>query len=305
MIRLTSLAGIAIISFSAIFVRLAEVSPTTAAFFRAAYAIPALFLVWRVIHHRDRRDSRSRWLAFVSGTFLAIDLSFWHQAIAWIGAGLGTVLGNTQVVFVGVAAWVLHKERPNQFALMTIPFVFLGVVLISGLGDPGAYGTNPVGGVIYGILTGLFFGGFILVFRASNKGLAPVAGPLLDATCGMAVGTLGASLFDSGFSIVPSWPAHGWLLAMALGSQVIGWLFISYALPRLPALETSVQLLVQPMLTILWGRLIFDEYLSTLQWMGALLVLGGVGFLSIRGTVEKQVSGPVVPPTAVDVITIE
>ncbi len=305
MTRLTGLAGIAIISFSAIFVRLAEVSPTTAAFFRAAYAIPALFLIWMVIRHRDRRDSRSRWLAFASGILLAIDLSFWHQAIAWIGAGLGTVLGNTQVVFVGVAAWILHKERPSQFTLVTIPIVFLGVVLISGLGAAGAYGTNPLGGVIYGILTGVFFGGFILAFRASNKGLAPVAGPLLDATCGMAVGTLGASLFDSGFSIVPWWPAHGWLLAMALGSQVIGWLFISYALPRLPALETSVQLLVQPMLTILWGRLIFGEYLSTLQWLGVVLVLGGVGYLSIRGTVEKQVSEPVMPPAPADVITIE
>ena len=145
MTRLTGLAGIAIISFSAIFVRLAEVSPTTAAFFRAAYAIPALFLIWMVIRHRDRRDSRSRWLAFASGILLAIDLSFWHQAIAWIGAGLGTVLGNTQVVFVGVAAWILHKERPSQFTLVTIPIVFLGVVLISGLGDPGAYGTNPLG----------------------------------------------------------------------------------------------------------------------------------------------------------------
>ncbi len=305
MTRLVGLAGIATISFSAIFVRLADVSPTTAAFFRAAYAIPALYLVARMIRDRDRREPRMRWLAFFSGTFLAIDLSFWHQAIAWIGAGLGTVLGNTQVVFVGVAAWFLHKERPSQSALLMIPIVFLGVVLISGLGDPAAYGANPVGGVIYGILTGLFFGGFILLFRASNKGLAPVAGPLLDATCGMAVGTLGASLFDPGFSVVPSWPAHGWLLAMALGSQVIGWLFISYALPRLPALETSVQLLVQPMLTILWGRLLFGEYLSTLQWTGAVLVLGGVGFLSIRGTVEKQDAEPVMPPAAVDVITIE
>ena len=305
MTRLIGLAGIATISFSAIFVRLAEVSPTTAAFFRAVYAIPALFLISWVIRRRDQRDSRSRWLAFLSGIFLAIDLSFWHQAIAWIGAGLGTVLGNTQVVFVGVAAWIFHKERPSQLALLTIPIVFLGVVLISGLGVPGAYGENPVGGVIYGILTGLFFGGFILLFRISNKVLAPVAGPLFDATCGMAVGTLGASLLDPGFSIVPAWPAHGWLLALALGSQVFGWLFIAYALPRLPALETSVQLLVQPMLTILWGRLIFGEYLSTLQWLGAVLVLGGVGYLSIRGTVEKRVSEPVMPPTAAEAITIE
>jgi drug/metabolite transporter (DMT)-like permease len=301
MTRLTGLTGIVIISFSAIFVRLADVSPTTAAFFRAAYAVPALFLVWAVIRHQDRREARARWLAFGSGIFLAVDLSFWHEAIALIGAGLATVLGNTQVVFVGVAAWVLHKERPNRLALLTIPVVFVGVGLISGLGRPGAYGDDPVAGVLYGLLTGVFFGVFILVFRASNRGLAPVAGPLFEATCGMAVGTAVASIFDPDFSLTPAWPAHGWLVALALGSQVIGWLFISHALPRLAAIETSVQLLVQPMLTMLWGRLIFGEYLSGLQWAGVALVLGGVGLLSIRGTVDQRSLEPSVSPVAADV----
>ena len=65
--RLVGLAGIAIISFSAIFVRLADVSPTTAAFFRAAYAWPVLFVLARLVRNQDRRDSRARWMAFGSG----------------------------------------------------------------------------------------------------------------------------------------------------------------------------------------------------------------------------------------------
>ncbi len=301
--RLIGLAGIAIISFSAIFVRLADVSPTTAAFFRAAYAWPVLFVLARLVRNQDRRDSRARWMAFGSGLLLAADLICWHHAIDAIGAGLGTVLGNTQIVFVGIAAWLLHRERPTRLALITVPLVFAGVALVSGLGRPGAYGDDPVAGVTYGLLTGIFYGSFLLVFRASNRGLSPVAGPLFEVTCGVLVGTAAFGVFEPGFSLALSWPAHGWLLALAIGCQVVGWLFISYALPRLAALETSVQLLVQPMLTVLWGRLIFAENLSGLQWMGVTLVLSGVGLLAVRGTVHEHPGKETVPTVAADAET--
>src|SRR3989304_2596863 len=53
MIRLLAVLGILGISFSAVFVRLAEVSPATAAFFRAAYALPPLFLLWAMTRGGD------------------------------------------------------------------------------------------------------------------------------------------------------------------------------------------------------------------------------------------------------------
>lgn len=299
--RLIALAGIATISFSAIFVRLADVSPTTAAFFRAAYAWPVLLVIAWLLRHRDRRDSRARWMAFGSGLLLAADLLCWHRAIDAIGAGLGTVLGNTQIMFVGIAAWLLHRERPTRLAVGTIPVVFAGVALLSGLGRAGAYGEDPVAGVIYGVLTGMFYGSFLLIFRASNRGLSPVAGPLFEVTSGVVVGTAAFGIVDPGFSLTPSWPAHGWLLALAIGSQVVGWLLISHALPRVAALETSVLMLVQPMLTVLWGRLLFAEYLSGVQWIGVGLVLGGVSLLAVRGTVHEHPSKEPASGVAVDV----
>ncbi len=290
MTRLLALLGVLSISFSAIFVRLADVSPSTAAFFRAGYAIPALFLLWRLVRGQDYRSARDRRVAFASGLFLAMDLALWHQSIRLIGAGLATVLANIQVIFVGLAAWAVYRERPTGLAMFTIPAIFGGVALMSGLGRPDAYRDDPLGGVIFGIFSGVAYALFLLVFRASNRGLAPSAGPLLDATVGVALGSLLASIFDPGFDLGMSWPAQGWLLALALVVQVGGWLFIAAALPRLPALETSVLLLLQPMATVLWGTLIFAEQLSILQWAGVALVLGGIGALTLRGSVERPVS---------------
>ena len=302
MIHLLALAGVIAISFSAIFVRLAGVSPDTAAFFRCAYAIPPLVLVWLAFRDRDNRTARERGLAYAAGLFLAVDFAFWHRAIEDIGAGLGTVLGNVQVVFVGFAAWALFRERPTKLAFVLVPVVFTGVVLMSGLGDDSAFGKNPGAGVIFGILTSLMYTGFLLLLRAANKRLVPPAGPLLDATIGAAIGSLAIGLvFDSEFSLTLVWPEHGWLVGLALSAQVVGWLLISWALPRLPALETSVLLLVQPMSTVLWAYLIFGERLSPIQWAGVALVLGGVATLAAKGSVRGAERGRRKRPSAEEI----
>lgn len=288
LIRLVALLGVLGISFSAIFVRLADVSPSTAAVFRGVYALPVLAIVWWFVRRSDRRRRAERLLAGAAGLFLALDLAMWHRSIGTIGAGLATVLANTQVVFVGLLAWALHRERPTRSALATIPFVFAGVVLISGMGRPDAYGSAPIAGALLGLGAGVAYSGFLLVFRASNRGLSHPAGPLLDATIGMTLGSLLGGVIDRGLDLVPHFPAHAWLIALALVVQVGGWLLIALALPRLPALETSVLLLVQPTCTMLWGYLIFDERLSVTQLGGAGLVLFGVAVLSLKGSVVAK-----------------
>ncbi|MDA8017916.1 MAG: DMT family transporter [Thermoanaerobaculia bacterium] len=287
MTRLAAAFGVFLISFSAIFVRFAGVEPITAAFFRCFYALPFLFLICRA-RRPDGRSGRQRRLAQLAGAMLGADLIVWHHSIEYIGTGLGTVLGNTQVVFVGLAAWWLHGERPTKQALGVVPVVFLGVVLISGLGRSDAYGTDPIRGVIFGLLTGLSYSAFILLLRAASREKTSPVGPLLDATLGATASSLGLGLVLNGLDFAPHWPAHGWLLALALVSQVFGWLLITEALPRLPALETSVLLLLQPMLTVLWGRLLFSELLSEMQWSGVGLILLGIGTLSLAGGMTER-----------------
>ena len=301
MTRLAALAGVLGISLSAIFVRLAGVSPATAAFFRAGLAVPVLLALWWAVRRADQRSARARWLAVGAGLFLGLDLTLWHESIALIGATLATVLANIQVVFVGLIAWFLYRERPTALALVLLPVVFVGVAFMSGLGRADAYGADPVGGVLFGMASGAAYASFLLVYRASNLpsrqagqpyGLAgaelplPV-GPVLDATLGTAAASLVGGLFDPAFSLSVPWPAFLWLLSLALVSQVGAWLLISVALPRLPALETSVMLLFQPMATIIWAALIFAEALSPLQWAGVALVLGGVATLAVRGSVRR------------------
>jgi drug/metabolite transporter (DMT)-like permease len=97
-----ALAGALAISFSGILFRAAHVSPSTGAFYRCALALPVLWpLSWLEDRRFGPRPLRQRALAALAGVFFAVDLVAWHEGIEQVGAGLATVLGNLQVVFVG------------------------------------------------------------------------------------------------------------------------------------------------------------------------------------------------------------
>ena len=277
-----ALAGALTIAFSAILVRLAEVSPETAAFFRCAYAVPVLgALTWWERRRLGPQRARHGLLA-VAGVFFAADLVFWHYAIADVGAGLATVLGNLQVVLVAFVAWATLGERPEARVLAAVPIVLIGVVFISGVLETGAYGDDPARGVLFGVLTSLAYAGFILLLRSANEGAGRPAQPLFEATAVSAAACLAWGLFSAELDLSPGWPAQGWLLLLALTSQVLGWMLISASLPRLPAAVTSVLLLVQPVGSVLLAMLILGEDPSAIQLGGVLVVLTGIAVATVR-----------------------
>ena len=172
--------------------------------------------------------------------------------------------------------------------LAALPLMLLGVVLISGALEAGAYGAHPARGVLFGALTGLSYAGFILVLRQNSADLRRPAGPLFDATAVTTVTAIvvGAALGEA--DLVPSWPAHGWLVTLALTSQVLGWLLISSSLPRLPAAITSVLLTIQPVGSMVLGAVLLSESPSALQLLGVVAILAGLVAVARTRRVEGE-----------------
>lgn len=279
--------GAASISCSAILVTLAGAGAATTTFYRCVLALPVLaaLAVAEQRRHGPRRRS-ARLGAAGAGLLLAVDLVLWNHAIAEVGAGIATVLGNLQVVFVAGVAWLLLGERPKRGFLVALPVVIIGVVLVSGLADGGGTGRHALAGIGYGVGTSIAYTGFLLILRQASTGTAHVAGPLADATAGSAVGAVVLGLLFGGFGLHISWASFGWLLVLAIGSQTVGWLLITSSLPRLPAAISSLLLLLQPSVALLVADVVLGERPSPLQLAGAVLVCGGVlaasGALPVR-----------------------
>lgn len=277
---IAALGGAVMISFSAIWFGLSDSSPTTAAFFRATYALPVVFALWWFRRREDHRPPKRRWLAVVAGLSLGADAVAWHVSIEFIGAGLATLLANVSVIFVAIGAWVLLGERPRRATMAAIPVILVGVGMVSGLGRTDSFGADPLAGTLFALLAAVLYAGFILGYRQASDTGVPAAGPLLEVTVGTAIAALAIGLASGSIDFGITFPGHFWLLLLALGSQVLGWLLIGYALPRLPAVETATIILIQPALTMLWGAIIFGERPSPLQISGAVVVLAGVAFVA-------------------------
>ena len=272
-----ALVGAIGIAFSGIIYVKADVSPETGAFFRCLFAVPPL---WFLLRFEDRalgkRERRQRAFAWLAGAFLAVDLLFWHHAIEAVGAGLATVLANTQVVLVGLVAWALLGERPARSALAAIPLAAVGVVFISGVLEDGAYGDDPLLGAVLGLLAGVCYTGFLLALRHGSRDLRRLAGPLYDATLASAVVLLPLGLLQGDLDLTPPVSASAWLVFLALTNQVGAWLLITTSLPRLPAVLTSILLTLQPVASVFFAALLLSERPSALQLIGTVAILAGL-----------------------------
>jgi drug/metabolite transporter (DMT)-like permease len=287
---LRAVLGAACISSSAILVTLAHVGPATTAFYRCALALPVLApQALAEQRRRGRRPRSARLGAVMAGLFLAVDLVLWNHAIADVGAGVATVLGNLQVLFVAVLAWLLLGERPQRRYFTMLPVVLLGVVLVSGMADRTATGLDPLAGVWFGIGTSAAYAGFLLILRQTAGQSRHVAGQLADATAGAAVGSVVLGLAFGGLQWQLSWQSAGWLATLALVSQTVGWLLITASLPRLPAALSSLLLLLQPAAALVLADVVLGERPTLLQVIGALLVCGGV--LAVTWTRQERKRG--------------
>ena len=168
-----------------------------------------------------RRTRREREWAIVAGLFFAADLECFHYGVTLVGAGLGTVLPNLQVVVVALATWLLFGERPPARAIAAIPLVLVGVLLISGILDDAAYGANPVAGAVLGAAA------------ASSRGLPGdhAAGQPRPATRRRAAGrrdlttavaVVPVGLLLGSLDLTPSLVQLAWMALLALTSQVLG-----------------------------------------------------------------------------------
>jgi drug/metabolite transporter (DMT)-like permease len=267
--------GAALLGMTGLLFRESHTSPATATTFRFLYALPVLWLLCRY----ERRRSETRWhgsrvAAWLAGSMLAADLVLWLRSVDDIGAGLATVLGNVQLVFVILASAALLGERLSASLLAGVAAMTVGVALIGGLLQDHSYGASPSAGALLAVAAGALYGAYIMLMRRASGGMASVL-PLAHAT---AAGAITAALLGwcSGeLALQPAWSAQGWLLLLALSGQVLAWLLLTVPTSRLPASATSLVLTLQPIFGLLAGVVVLHEHPNVVQLLGVAALTGG------------------------------
>ncbi|MFC9227575.1 DMT family transporter [Streptomyces decoyicus] len=273
------IAGSACISASAVFMKLSGTNAGTAAFLRCALAL--VVLVPLAVRERRRVGTRPlRYLAIDlgAGVLLGVDMVFWAAAVRTVGASVATVLLNLQiVVFPLLARLVSGTKLSGRFVLMA-PLMLVGVALASGAVGHPAPGSDPVAGATFGTAAGVTYAGYLFLMRLGG-GREHTVSPVCLSTAAAAVAAAVLGGMWTGIDLNPGWPAWGWLSALALVGQVLAWLLITTALPRLAPHTGAALLLVQPVLAFALGVAIGERPTPT-QAGGCALVIAAVWYHS-------------------------
>ena len=261
------LLGNVALAFGPWMVRLADVGPVAAGFWRLALALPFLFVVARVAKQPPHWPSRALIVTIVvAAIFYSLDLASWNAGIRMTKLGNATLFGNTgSFVFAAYGLWLAHR-RPSgkQFGAMTLAVA--GAALLMS----GSYELSPRNftGDLLTLVAGLLYGGYLIFVERGRTSLQPM--PLLIlATC-FSIPILLAISVGLGERV---WP-HNWtpLLIFALSSQVIGQGLLVYSIGTLPPLVVGLALLTQPAISAAIGWIAYRETLSVRDAVGALAI---------------------------------
>jgi drug/metabolite transporter (DMT)-like permease len=267
------LLGAAAIAFAPIFVRLSDTAPGASAFWRVALAAAPLCL-WLRLSPRAAGAARLPWKPLlIAGLCFAGDLGAWHVSILYTSVANSTLEANFAPIFVTLGAWLLFRQRVSRLFLIALAVTLGGATLL--IGPNFALGGRALLGDVLGIVTAMFYAGYMLAIKAASE-RASTAGIMAVSTAVAALALLPYALVTADVFMPQS--ANGWLVlaGLALIPHIAGQSLIAYGFAHLPAAFSSVSLLLQPVLAAVYAWILLGEAVGPVQMLGGLVVLAGI-----------------------------
>ncbi|MBL8395248.1 MAG: DMT family transporter [Candidatus Accumulibacter sp.] len=282
--------GLLAISFGAILARFAQaygLPSLTIATLRlglAALLITPLAL-WQSGRTLGALNRRQALLTGGAGLFLALHFATWISSLEYTSVASSTALVTTNLLWIGIASFLLFGDRPSRLLLVGI------VISISGSGlifwsdsRSSAPGSNPLLGNFLAVAGSWCFSAYLLIGRRLRASLP------LPAYVWLAYGSAAIFLFVAcqasgtplgGYSNV----AYLVALGMAVGPQLLGHTSYNWSLKHVSPTFIAVVTLGEPVGSALMAWIFFGEAFTLWQGIGFVLLLVGI-YLAARGEVR-------------------
>jgi drug/metabolite transporter (DMT)-like permease len=264
--------GVLCISWSAIFVKLSEVTGITTAFYRMLIGSLGVIPIW-IVYKNPKYDRRGIGFALLSGLLFGCDIALWNTSITLSKASISTLLANLAPLWVGFAYLLFWKKRLHKSFWIGTVIAIIGVAVIVGISE--IFSTNYHLGNLLAIGASVFYAAYMI---STQKGRLTI-----DTLTFTAISMWTSTLFMLMVCLIFDAPLWGfetktWVALGGLGliSQLCGWLAINYALGHIKTSTASVTLLSQSIFTALFSVPILGEKLTMNEIIGVFVVLCGI-----------------------------
>lgn len=215
-------------------------------------------------------------LLAVAGCQLAFFL-----AVQFIAPSLALVIEFMGPVLLIFWTWARSRNAPTALTLSGAAIAFAGLLAVSGVGS--ADSLHPLG-IVFGLCAAIGVAAYFATGARSDHGIPPlpfVGLGLMVASVVLllvsAVGVLPLS-FGSGVPVVAGVEVPAWLTvaALVLISTVAAYILGVAASRRLGATVASFTGYSEPLFGILWTIVLLAIAPTSMQWIGAALIIAGV-----------------------------
>ncbi|WP_294108905.1 DMT family transporter [Sphingomonas sp.] len=255
------------LAFGPWFVRLADVGPVAAAFWRITLAAPLIVAMAAATGGRLRGVTPGVLLTVtLAGIAFAGDLATWHLGIVRTTLANATLFGNVATLIFPIYGFVVARALPNRAQAVALVLAAAGGALLMGR----SYQADPrhLAGDLLSLVAGILYATYFIAMARARAAMAPLPTLALSSLASILPLLLFSTLL--GERIVPG--QWGALIGLALASQLFGQGLMIYALGRLSPLVVGIALLIQPGVAAAIGWLAYGERLALPDLAGALLV---------------------------------
>ena len=255
------------LAFGPWFVRLADVGPVAAGFWRIALAVPVLLIAAAMLGQRPIRQARGLWgVLALGGLAFAADLAAWHVGIHRTSLANATLFGNAATLIYPIYGFLIARMWPTRSQGLALGMAGAGAALL--MGQSAQLSPQNLIGDLLCLLAGVLYAVYFVTMARARETMHPLPALALSSALGVVPLLIAAWAF--GESI---WPGNwGPLVALAVVSQLIGQGLMIYALGHLSPLVVGIALLVQPIVAATIGWFAYDERLGAPDFAGAILV---------------------------------
>jgi drug/metabolite transporter (DMT)-like permease len=258
-------------------------SPLLAASLRFLLASVALLLFVRMARIPLLRPSARQWLQLLLLGFFGIffyNLCFFY-GLHYINASRASLIVALNPAVIGLASWLLFKERLNRTKVAGIAICMAGASMVIVSRNPQllAAGTDAWIGdlLIFGCVLG--WGVYSLCSRELNQTL----GPVQTVTWSILLGTVMLWMTclvrgEVSVTAIAHLGAQQWLSLLYLGVLGSALAYIGYydGIRKIGATRSGVFIALNPLTAVIFGALLLDEPLTLAMCLGGGLILAGI-----------------------------
>lgn len=255
------------LAFGPWFVRLADVGPVAAGFWRITLALPFLAGLALATGARPVRIAPMLWaMIAIGGVAFAADLASWHLGIVRTTMANATLFGNSAILIYPLYGFLAARAWPSRGQGVALLLAAIGAGLL--MGRSYQLDARNLAGDLLCILAGILYTVYLVLMARVRDTMRPLPALALAS----AATALPLLLFAWGLHerVLPQqWTP---LIGLALVSQVLGQGCMIFALGQLSPLVVGIALLIQPVVAGAVGWIAYGERLQGADWVGVALV---------------------------------